>query len=154
MKEKYHMTVWIKEEKDMIITAEHLITGDGSTVLEKAAVLIGKDGKIAKVGKKEELTAQYPEEEVKDYGEATILPGLTDMHAHLGYWFSQPDSFNYNDQMIMMYALQHAQAAFTKGITSVRDCYSPHGVCKTLKLAEEKGFITIPRITHVEKVCV
>ena len=56
----------------MIITAEHLITGDGSTVLEKAAVLIGKDGKIAKVGKKEELTAQYPEEEVKDYGEATI----------------------------------------------------------------------------------
>lgn len=32
----------------MIITAEHLITGDGSTVLEKAAVLIGKDAKLQK----------------------------------------------------------------------------------------------------------
>lgn len=56
--------------------------------------------------------------------------------------------------MIMLYALQHAQAAFTKGITSVRDCYSPHGVCRSLKLAESKGFITIPRITHVgEGMC-
>ena len=91
----------------MIITAEHLITGDGSTVLDKAAVLIGKNGKIVKVGKKEELTALYPDEEVKDYGDATILPGLTDMHAHLGYWYSQPDSFNYNDQMIMMLSLIH-----------------------------------------------
>ena len=38
--------------------------------------------------------------------------------------------------------------------TSVRDCYSPHGVCRTLKMSEDKGFITIPRITHVgEGMC-
>lgn len=138
----------------MIITAAKIITGDGKTVLENSAVLIGKYGRIERVGSKEELTKAHPQEEVKDYGNATILPGLCDMHAHLGYWFSQPDSFNYNEQMIMMYALQHAQAAFTKGITSIRDCYSPHGVCKTLKMSEEKGFITIPRITHVgEGMC-
>lgn len=134
----------------MIICAENIITGDGVTVLKNSAVRIGKTGKIEKVGTKEEVTGAYPEDEVKDYGDATILPGMCDMHCHLGYWYSQPDSFNYNDQMIMMYALQHAQAAFTKGITSVRDCYSPHGVCKTLKMSEEKGFITIPRITHVD----
>ena len=138
----------------MIIGAKWIITGDGKTVLENAAVRIDEMGKISQVGKLDEMKKAWPEDAVKDYGEATILPGMCDMHCHLGYWYSQPDGFNYNDQMIMMYALQHAQAAFTKGITSVRDCYSPHGVCRTLKMAEDKGFITIPRITHVgEGMC-
>lgn len=138
----------------MILGAKWIITGDGETVLENQAVRIDEIGKIAQIGQLDELKKTWPGEEVQDFGEATILPGMCDMHCHLGYWYSQPDSFNYNDQMIMMYALQHAQAAFTKGITSVRDCYSPHGVCRTLKMAEDKGFITIPRITHVgEGMC-
>ena len=70
----------------MIICAKHLMTGDGRTVLEDKAVLTGADGKIKRIAPKEELAAQFPQEEVKDYGDATILPGLCDMHAHLGYW--------------------------------------------------------------------
>ena len=58
----------------MIICAKYLMTGDGKTVLEDKAVLT-KDGKIEKIASKEELTKAYPEEEVKDYGEATLLPG-------------------------------------------------------------------------------
>ena len=134
----------------MIICAKYLMTGDGETVLEGQAVLTGGDGKIKKIAPKEELVQDFPEEEVKDYGEATLLPGLCDMHVHLAYWYSQPDSFNYNEQMITLYALQHAQAAFERGITSVRDMSSYHGVCRSLKLAQEKGFITIPRITHTD----
>ena len=134
----------------MIICANHLITGDGKTKLDNKAVLTGTDGKIQRIGTKEELISECPKEEVKDYGEATILPGLCDMHAHLGYWYSQPDSFNYGPQLIMLYALQHAQAAFERGITSVRDMCSAHGVCKNLKLAAEKGFVVIPKITHTD----
>ena len=134
----------------MIICAKYLMTGDGETVLEGQAVLTGGDGKIKKIAPKEELVQDFPEEEVKDYGEATLLPGLCDMHVHLAYWYSQPDRFNYNEQMITLYALQHAQAAFERGITSVRDMSSYHGVCRSLKLAQEKGFITIPRITHTD----
>ena len=134
----------------MIICAKYLMTGDGETVLEGQAVLTGGEGKSKKIAAKEELVQDFPEEEVKDYGEATLLPGLCDMHVHLAYWYSQPDSFNYNEQMITLYALQHAQAAFERGITSVRDMSSYHGVCRSLKLAQEKGFITIPRITHTD----
>lgn len=134
----------------MIICAKHMITGDGKTVLENQAVLTGDDGKIKKIGALEALQKEYPKEEVKDYGEATILPGLCDMHVHLAYWYSQPDSFNYGDQLITLYALQHAQSAFERGITSVRDLSSYHGVCKNLKLAAEKGFITVPKITHTD----
>lgn len=134
----------------MIICAKHMITGDGKTVLENQAVLTGEDGKIKKIAALEALQKEYPGEEVKDYGEATILPGLCDMHVHLAYYYSQPDSFNYDDQLITLYALQHAQAAFERGITSVRDLSSYHGVCKNLKLAAEKGFITVPKITHTD----
>lgn len=134
----------------MIISTKYLMTGDGKTVLEDKAVLTGADGKIKKIASKEDLVKEFPEEEVKEYGDATILPGLFDMHVHLAYWYSQPDSFNYNDQMITLYALQHAQAAFERGITSVRDLSSYHGVCKNLKLAAEKGFITVPKITHTD----
>lgn len=134
----------------MIICADHLITGDGKTVLENQAVVTDELGKIKKVGVKEEILKEFPNETVKEFGDATILPGLCDMHVHLGYWYSQPDSFNYGPQLIMLYALQHAQAAFERGITSVRDMSSAHGVCKNLKLAAEKGFITIPRITHTD----
>ncbi len=134
----------------MIIAAKYLMTGDGKTVLTDKAVFVDEFGKIKKIASKEELVTEYPEEPVKDYGDATLLPGLCDMHVHLGYYYSQPDTFNYDPKLIQLYALQHAQAAFERGITSVRDMSSAHGVCKTLKLAAEKGFITIPHITHTD----
>lgn len=134
----------------MIIAARYLMTGDGKSVLENKAVLTGADGKIKRIGAKEILMKELPEEEYKDYGDATLLPGLFDMHVHLAYWYSQPDSFNYGSQLVMLYALQHAQSAFERGITSVRDMSSAHGVCKNLKLAAEKGFVTIPHITHTD----
>ncbi|MCB6202939.1 amidohydrolase family protein [Extibacter muris] len=134
----------------MIIAARYLMTGDGKSVLENKAVLTGTDGKIKRIGAKEILMKEFPEEEYKDYGDATLLPGLFDMHVHLAYWYSQPDSFNYGSQLVMLYALQHAQSAFERGITSVRDMSSAHGVCKNLKLAAEKGFVTIPHITHTD----
>lgn len=134
----------------MIICTKYLITGDGKTVLEDKAVLTDKLGKIKKISTKEDLVSNFPDEEVKDFGNATLLPGLCDMHVHLGYYFSQPDTFNYNDQLITMFSIQHAQSAFERGITSVRDMTSARKLCSTMKLAAEKGFLVLPRITHVD----
>lgn len=134
----------------MIICTKYLITGDGKTLLEDKAVLTDKLGKIKKISTKEDLISNFPDEEVKDFGNATLLPGLCDMHVHLGYYFSQPDTFNYNDQLITMFSIQHAQSAFERGITSVRDMTSARKLCSTMKLAAEKGFLVLPRITHVD----
>ncbi len=134
----------------MILCAEYCITGDGKTVLKGQAALLDEEGKIRELGPREEILSRFPEEPVKDMGEATMLPGLCDMHVHLGYWFSQPDGFNYNEYLKAAFAIQHAQAAFERGITSVRDMTSERKLCATLKLAEEKGFLVLPRITHVD----
>ena len=66
----------------MILRAKYLITGDGRTCLQDQAVYLDKEGKIGWIGDAAEAAGRYPEEMVKDYGEATILPGLFDMHVH------------------------------------------------------------------------
>ena len=58
----------------MIISTKYLITGDGKTVLTDKAVYIGEDGKIGKIAPKEELLKEFPQEEVKEYGDATLFP--------------------------------------------------------------------------------
>lgn len=134
----------------MIVTAKYLITGDGKTLLESHAVRLDAYGKIEHIAPVKEMKERYPSEEIRDYKEATLMPGLFDMHVHLGYYFSQPDSRIYDEQLITLFALQYAQSAFEKGITTVRDLSSPPGICKTLKTAQTKGYVTIPNIIHAD----
>ncbi|MEG2438982.1 MAG: amidohydrolase family protein [Lachnospiraceae bacterium] len=136
------------EEKHMILCSDNLITGDGITLVKDGAICISQDGKIRAVGTKADIIKQYPNEQITDYGNATILPGLFDMHVHLGYYYSQPDLYNYDDYLVSYYALKQAELALSLGITTVRDLSSPHNLCKQLRTAGEKGYATIPRIFH------
>ena len=134
----------------MIITADTLITGDGSTVLKGHAVYI-QDGTILEVGPLQEVREQHPDALVTDYGDATILPGLVDMHVHLGHtWGYEPDAAFYDDYMIAYHALWNAQRAFTVGVTTVRDAHSEHLLCERLRYMGKKGLFTIPRIFHCD----
>lgn len=132
----------------MIYCGKHVLTGDGKTHLMDGAVVVNAEGVIQDVGLKAEMTAKYPSEEVKDYGDATLLPGLCDMHVHFGYYYSQPDQGAFDDFMIAYYAQEQAKLALSLGITTVRDLSSPHNLCKQLQLAGEKGWVKVPRIIH------
>ena len=134
----------------MIIAAKTLITGDGCTKMRDAAVLVDSGGRICKVGYRDQLVAEFPSEELRDYGEATMLPGLIDMHVHLGYWWSKPDSRNYNDHLIAYLGLHNAQRALFAGVTTVRDVGSPHLMCRKLNEAAQRGFVQVPRILHTD----
>ena len=58
----------------MILKAKYCVTGDGKTCLQDQAVYLDKNGKIGWIGDASEAAERYPDEAVKDYGEATILP--------------------------------------------------------------------------------
>ncbi|MCI2161344.1 MAG: amidohydrolase family protein [Oscillospiraceae bacterium] len=134
----------------MIIQAKHLVTGDGKTSLQDAAIKI-QDGKIYDLGPASQLKEQNPEEKVIDYGEATILPGLFDMHEHMGYYFSQPNQQEYDDFLIAYYAQKQASEALAKGVTTVRDLgAAPHGLLKRLRMASQLGYLKAPRIIHAD----
>ncbi|KAJ9589557.1 hypothetical protein L9F63_017245, partial [Diploptera punctata] len=62
--------------------------------MQEAGLLVGEDGKINKIFKKEEL-ATHGDIEVLDVGDLVIMPGIVDSHVHVnepgrtnweGYW--------------------------------------------------------------------
>ncbi|SHJ79620.1 amidohydrolase family protein [Hespellia stercorisuis] len=132
----------------MIISAKKIITGDGKTVLEKSALYVNADGKIEKIGNADKLKGRYLGEKVVEYPESTLLPGLVDLHAHLGHWGCRPAPRVQNDFMMGFITQKHAQNAFSRGITALRDVGSPEGVCMTMKAAAERGFFKIPRMEY------
>jgi len=52
--------------------------------IEHGAVLV-RDGKIVEIGELESLKAMHPEETVRDFGLAALMPGFVDLHTHLEY---------------------------------------------------------------------
>lgn len=137
-----------------LLLAKKVIIGDGKTMLEEGGVVFQAD-QILAVGRAEELRQQYPEAELIDYKNATILPGLMDAHIHLGYYWTQPDLHRYNDFMIAYYAQQQAATCLKKGVTTIRDCCGPQFLLETLRLAAEKGFVKAPRILHTDRgICI
>jgi len=132
----------------MILTAKWLVTGDGQTVLDNGALLL-ENGRIKDVGELAALKAKYPQvSNIEDFGEATLLPGLIDMHVHIGFYTSHRDAA-YNDIYMVGYnALHFAQKALQAGVTTLRDVSSPDGVCQSIVNAGKRGWVEVPRILH------
>ena len=134
----------------MIISGETLITGDGKTVLKDSGVLV-RDGKIAAVDKTAALLSAHPNEQQIDYGAATVLPGLIDMHVHLAFYAFRPDANQYTDHLKAYLALNLAQQFLVNGVTTVRDVFGPSDVCRQLVFAASRGMVKAPRVFYVNK---
>ena len=128
----------------MILAARTIIPGDGKTVLKDQAVRV-QDGRITAIGPLDSM--RTGDEPVRDYGEATILPGLIDMHLHLAAWWSERDKPLYDDYLRGYFALDRAQRALWSGVTTVRDMNGPQNLCRQMVRAAQKGWISIPRIS-------
>lgn len=67
----------------MLLTARYVIPVS-SPHIDDGAVLVNGD-RIEAVGTREDLVELYPEEDVRDFGLAAIMPGFVDLHTHLEY---------------------------------------------------------------------
>ena len=67
----------------MLLTARYVLP-ISSHHIEDGAVLVQGDRIIA-VGPRAELVAAHPDEEVRDFGLAVLMPGFVDLHTHLEY---------------------------------------------------------------------
>lgn len=67
----------------MLLSAKYVLPVSSSHI-EDGAVLVRGD-RIEAVGKRAELAAAHPEEEVRDFGLAVLMPGCVDLHTHLEY---------------------------------------------------------------------
>lgn len=67
----------------MLLVARYVIPVNAPHI-ENGAVLV-HDDTIVEVGSANKLKNRYPDEPVKDFGLATLMPGFVDAHTHLEY---------------------------------------------------------------------
>src|SRR5882724_2828502 len=83
-----------------------------------------------------------------DAPDATLLPGLFDSHVHLTF-AAGPDPvaglIAASDTGLAVRALQHAQLALARGVTTIADCGARGGVAGAVRDAVADGSVTGPR---------
>lgn len=65
----------------MLLSAKYVIPVT-SEPLADTAVLV-RDGRIADIGDADKMRLRYPDDEVRDFGMAALIPGLIDLHTHM-----------------------------------------------------------------------
>lgn len=129
-----------------VVTADRYLDVVSGRYVEHPAIFIGDDGRITSVG--DARTVRFGAE-VKhiDLPGETLLPGLIDMHTHLGpaniggYRFLE-----YTDSFWPIAAVGTARAMLDGGFTTIRVVGSGQWTDVGLKQAIEAGYAVGPRI--------
>ena len=131
----------------MILQADYLVTGDGKTVVEGGAALV-RDGTIERVGTADALRAAAPGEEAVAYPGATLMPGMIDLHNHIGYFDGQPNrqDFIRYPALQAIFAVRRMADTLKAGVTTIRDVASAGYIGVALKKAAQAGYVEAPRI--------
>ncbi|HIS39824.1 MAG TPA: amidohydrolase family protein [Candidatus Aphodovivens avistercoris] len=65
----------------MLLCAQYILPVTAEPI-QRGAVLV-RDGRIRDIGPADMLKVRYPDEEVRDFGMAALMPGFVDLHTHL-----------------------------------------------------------------------
>ncbi len=128
------------------LTAARLFDGSGAEPIENAFLRI-EDGKVKDVGRKEDLGSAGAN--AHDLGNATILPGLVNMHTHLtcsGSLSVLHDALNDSFETKLMRAVENARASLLSGVTTIRDCGTLNAIVFAIRDASKQGLITAPHV--------
>ena len=132
-----------------LIKAARFFDGTGSAPISGQAVLMNA-GKITAIGPVGELAAPDGSTlTVKDYGNATILPGLVDGHTHMmapGDGTHGDITGNEQDDVLLMRALQNARTFLHAGVTTARENGAKNKVGFSLKEGIQRGLSEGPEM--------
>ena len=132
-----------------LIKAARIFDGTGSPAASGKAILLN-NGQIAAIGAVGELTAPDGSNlMIKDYGDATILPGLVDGHTHMmapGDGTHGDITGNEQDDVLLMRALQNARTFLHAGVTTARENGAKNKVGFSLKEGIQRGLSEGPEM--------
>lgn len=125
------------------LVADRVIDATGRDPFENA-VVIWEEGHLSAVGPRATVRIPPDAEVIEDH-DWTILPGLADLHVHLGMQAGAnfPRILMTPRALTLLYAVPNCAATLQAGFTTVRDAgLTPAGV----KLAVERGLFPGPRM--------
>lgn len=131
----------------VVVTAARMVDVLAGRVVERPVVVI-EDGRIASVSTGA-APAGLPEDARRiDLAGMTLLPGLIDMHVHLG---GHPEvrgyrSLEFTDSFFLVTGVPNAEKLLDAGFTTVRSLGAPGHLDVALRQAIELGAIEGPRI--------
>ncbi len=139
-----------KSQKTIVIHAGRLFDARSGRLLNNQVIVIEGD-RISEVGPAESVKTPAGAEEI-DLGEATVIPGLIDGHAHMFKW----KAVKYTQQMLQTYSPQYrtieavlnAKKDLDAGFTTMRDCGSMGTMYSDtdLRRAINDGLVPGPRL--------
>jgi imidazolonepropionase-like amidohydrolase len=134
----------------LLIKAGRVYDGMAEQVLEHGYVIV--DGNtIAAVGPQADLegsTGRFAQE--IDLGpEATVLPGLINMHTHMSFSASASILHDHQQESYetkLIRSVENLKTALRTGVTTVRDCGTLNGIAFAVRAAVECGTMLGPRV--------
>ena len=143
-----------QEQVNLVVRAKTLIDGTGAEPISSGlAAVSGK--RIVYVGSAAEAP-EFPNAHVIDLPQATLLPGLIDMHVHPSYYWEEPDSGTYTDApdylkdynpvTVALKASSYLHKALLSGVTTARDAGGLLGVMPEIKWAIQNSWIPGPKL--------
>jgi imidazolonepropionase-like amidohydrolase len=128
------------------LLAARLFDGTGAAAIDDAFLQIEGD-RITRVGRRADLGSAAAD--ARDLGDATLLPGLINMHTHLtlsGSLRVLDDALNDSYEIKMMRAVEHARQAIESGVTTIRDCGTLNSIVFAIREATRTGLIKGPHV--------
>jgi imidazolonepropionase-like amidohydrolase len=128
------------------LLAARVFDGTGAPPIEDGFVRV-EDGVIRDLGRRADLGSAVAG--ARDLGDATILPGLINMHTHLtcsGSMDVLGDALNDSYEVKMMRAVENARASLLSGVTTIRDCGTLNGIVFAIREASKQGLIVAPHV--------
>ncbi len=129
-----------------LIHAGRLIDGVAARPVENATVVV-EGNRIVAVERGHR--APGAGDRVIDLRDATLMPGLMDMHVHITSEYrrtSELEGFKADAADIALEGAQHAESTLLAGFTSVRDLGSEFNTAISLRKAIDAGRVKGPRI--------
>ena len=146
----------------LVICAPRLLDGLGEPLSAPALVAIA--GRHIAYAGRADAAPPFPGARVIDLPEATVLPGLIDMHVHPTYYWDEPDAgtYTYEDEnkviyapaMIALLAAGRLRQALAAGTTTVRDTGAVAGVMYEVRHAIARGLIPGPKVYFAGRLVV
>ncbi len=139
---------------NLVIRGKTLIDGTGAEPVSPGLVAVARKH-IVYAGPAAGAPG-FPNARAIDLPEATLLPGLIDMHAHPSYYWEEPESatYTYAPEKVMVYtpitvalmATAYLREALMSGVTTARDTGAVGDVMPEVRRAIRKGQVLGSRV--------